>query len=91
MDLEHRAHYHLSIADNYIESIEERQRIRQGGGVRPARSGTFDCPRDLRMAANHAMNSSRVVNIEDLRSLAQRRLPKSVFDYLDGGADDELT
>src|SRR6202011_2615036 len=37
------------------------------------------------------MNSSRVVNIEDLRALAQRRLPKSVFDYLDGGAEAELT
>ncbi len=37
------------------------------------------------------MNSSQVVNIEDLRSLAQRRLPKSVFDYLDGGAEGECT
>jgi L-lactate dehydrogenase (cytochrome) len=37
------------------------------------------------------MNSSRVVNIEDLRALAQRRLPKSVFDYLDGGAEAECT
>jgi L-lactate dehydrogenase (cytochrome) len=26
-----------------------------------------------------------------LRKLAQRRLPKAVFDYLDGGADDEVT
>ncbi len=37
------------------------------------------------------MNLSRVVNIEDLRALAQRRVPKAVFDYLDGGADAELT
>jgi len=37
------------------------------------------------------MNASRVVNIEDLRVLAQRRLPKAVFDYLDGGAEGELT
>ena len=37
------------------------------------------------------MNSSRVVNIEDLRALARRRLPKSVFDYLDGGAEAECT
>ena len=41
--------------------------------------------------ANRALNSSQVVNIEDLRRLAQRRLPKSVFDYLDGGAEAELT
>ncbi len=33
----------------------------------------------------------KVVNIEDLRGLARRRLPKPVFDYLDGGAEDEIT
>ena len=33
----------------------------------------------------------RVVNIEDLRTLARRRLPRVVFDYLDGGAGDEVT
>jgi L-lactate dehydrogenase (cytochrome) len=61
-----------------------------GAGIRPAGSGTFGL-RNLKMAANRAVNSSRVVNIEDLRGLAQRRLPKSVFDYLDGGAEGELT
>jgi len=39
----------------------------------------------------NALGPPRVVNIEDLRRLAQRRLPRSVFDYLDGGADDEST
>jgi isopentenyl diphosphate isomerase/L-lactate dehydrogenase-like FMN-dependent dehydrogenase len=39
----------------------------------------------------HTVNLSRAVNIEDLRLMAQRRLPKSVFDYLDGGAEAELT
>jgi L-lactate dehydrogenase (cytochrome) len=37
------------------------------------------------------LRSSQVVNIEDLRRIAQRRLPRSVFDYLDGGAEAELT
>src|SRR5438046_7176527 len=32
-----------------------------------------------------------VVNIEDLRRLAERRLPRVVFDYIDGGAEAELT
>ena len=32
-----------------------------------------------------------VVNIEDLRRIAKRRLPRVVFDYIDGGADAELT
>jgi L-lactate dehydrogenase (cytochrome) len=35
--------------------------------------------------------SPRVVNIEDLRNLARRRLPRVVFDYLDGGAEGETT
>jgi len=42
-------------------------------------------------APNRTLSTSRVVNIEDLRRLAQRRLPKSVFDYLDGGAEAEIT
>jgi isopentenyl diphosphate isomerase/L-lactate dehydrogenase-like FMN-dependent dehydrogenase len=33
----------------------------------------------------------RVVNIADLRRLAKRRLPRLAFDYIDGGADDEIT
>ncbi|ABI66409.1 (S)-2-hydroxy-acid oxidase [Maricaulis maris MCS10] len=30
-------------------------------------------------------------NIEALRALARKRLPRMVFDYIDGGADDEIT
>ena len=37
------------------------------------------------------MNTSRFVNVSDLRLAARRRLPKSVFDYIDGGADGEVT
>ena len=33
----------------------------------------------------------RVINIEDLRRLARRRLPSVVFAYIDGGAEDEVT
>jgi len=33
----------------------------------------------------------QVVNISDLRRLAKRRLPRVVFDYIDGGADAEIT
>ncbi len=33
----------------------------------------------------------RTVNIDDLRRLARRRAPKVVFDYLDGGAEGEIT
>jgi len=41
--------------------------------------------------SSKSVKSPRVVNIEDLRVLARRRLPKMVFDYLDGGAEAEIT
>ncbi|HEX6298520.1 MAG TPA: alpha-hydroxy acid oxidase [Burkholderiales bacterium] len=34
---------------------------------------------------------SRAVNIEDLRLLARKRLPRAIFDFFDGGAEDEVT
>ena len=34
---------------------------------------------------------SQMVNIADLRRAAKRRLPRAVFDYIDGGADAEFT
>jgi len=38
-----------------------------------------------------AVAPPRVVKVEDLRRVAQRRVPRVVFDYLDGGADGEVT
>jgi L-lactate dehydrogenase (cytochrome)/(S)-mandelate dehydrogenase len=35
------------------------------------------------------MNPAKAVNIEDLRGMAQRRLPRILFDWIDGGAGDE--
>jgi isopentenyl diphosphate isomerase/L-lactate dehydrogenase-like FMN-dependent dehydrogenase len=35
--------------------------------------------------------AERIANIDDLRRVAHRRLPKAVYDYLEGGADDEIT
>jgi L-lactate dehydrogenase (cytochrome) len=37
------------------------------------------------------MSTRRFVSIEDFRIAAQRRLPRSVFDYIDGAAGDEVT
>ena len=34
---------------------------------------------------------ARAASIEDLRRLARKRLPRAVFDYFDGGAEDETT
>src|ERR671915_1273401 len=33
----------------------------------------------------------KAINIEDLRQLAKRRLPRAIFDFFDGGAEDEVT
>ncbi len=38
-----------------------------------------------------SLASPHVVNISDLRLRAQRRLPRAVFDYLDGGAEAETS
>src|SRR5881392_453705 len=40
---------------------------------------------------SQSVEPPRVLNIEDLRRAAKRRLPRVVFDYIDGGAEDEST
>src|SRR5438874_5506250 len=40
---------------------------------------------------SRSVNAPHVVNIADLCRLAKRRLPRLVFDYIDGGAEDEVT
>lgn len=39
----------------------------------------------------HAVASPRVINIEDLRLAAKRRVPRAIFDYIEGGAEGEVT
>ena len=43
------------------------------------------------MSLASSVASPAVVNIADLRRAAMRRLPRAVFDYVDGGADAEAT
>src|SRR6202158_2827960 len=40
---------------------------------------------------SRSVASPRVVSIADFRALARRRVPRAVFDYLDGGAEGEVT
>src|SRR6266496_6545829 len=37
------------------------------------------------------LSPSRVVNVADLRRIAEQRLPRAVFDYLVGGAEGKVT
>jgi (S)-mandelate dehydrogenase len=48
---------------------------------------TSSCPVSRRAAAR----ALRAWNIEDLREMAKKRLPRAVFDFFDGAAEDELT
>jgi L-lactate dehydrogenase (cytochrome) len=38
-----------------------------------------------------ARRLARAASVHDLRTMARRRLPRGVFDYIDGGAEDEHT
>ena len=57
--------------------------------LRTSRPGVANTQETRRAMAR--LDSPRVVNIEDLRRLARKRLPRAVFDYVDGGAGDEVT
>src|SRR6267142_3510167 len=35
------------------------------------------------------MNFNQAINIEDLHRIAKRKLPKIIFDYIEGGVEDE--
>ena len=58
------------------------------GAVAPEKSSriTLHYTNDL-----PSLQPPEVVNIRDLRRLARKRLPKAVFDYIDGGAEGEVT
>src|SRR5581483_6056254 len=60
-----------------------RRRHRAGDERAPGRRG---CARGLGGAMTR-----RVVGPAEARRAARRRLPKPVFDYIDGAADDEFT
>lgn len=62
-----------------------------GLGRRCCRGPAVDAALPTMTRNARTVASPRVVNIEDLRQLARRRLPKVVFDYLDGGAEGEVT
>jgi isopentenyl diphosphate isomerase/L-lactate dehydrogenase-like FMN-dependent dehydrogenase len=48
-------------------------------------------PETLRRRATDEGRVARCLNISDLRLLARRRIPRVVFDYVDGAAWDEVT
>ena len=51
--------------------------------MRASSVGLSECGDNVRLSDCH--------NFHDFRRLAQRRLPRPIFDYIDGAADDEVT
>jgi (S)-mandelate dehydrogenase len=43
-----------------------------------------------RIVRSYAVSKPQSFDVEDYRLLARKRLPKIIFDYLEGGADDEV-
>src|SRR5258707_5275114 len=63
----------------------------EGNSRRIANRRDTGKPLDGKVRAAIMADLSRIVSIEDLRQLARRRLPRAIFDFFDGGAEDEVT
>lgn len=59
--------------------------------VRQIRADLASAPASARRRLSEGGRAERCVNIAELRALARRRIPRAVFDYVDGAAWDELT
>src|SRR3546814_9177152 len=64
-------------------------------GHLPIRTSTGNIPRKIkvrRLGGNRMVRRlDRCLNIEDIRRLARRLLPRTIRDFVDGGAEDERT
>ena len=58
---------------------EKRPAAKRSAAKGPRRRRTLIC----------SMNIQQAINLEDLRVLARRKLPRIAFDFIEGGADDE--
>ncbi len=65
----------------------DREAVHEAGSPRSV-GAAIEPPRPSALARR---SLSRARNIEDLRRFAQGTLPRSVFDFIDGGAEDEST
>jgi L-lactate dehydrogenase (cytochrome) len=65
-----------------------RRRLAAMGAYRTFRSVVRFRPVELSPERRRIRRSA---NVDDMRRIARRRLPRGVFDYIDGGAEDERT
>jgi L-lactate dehydrogenase (cytochrome) len=54
-------------------------------------SGLIAEEQEMALSKFQRTRLAKVLNYEDARGLAKRTLPRAVFDYVDGGAEDEVT
>src|SRR4029079_16085238 len=73
------------------ETRERRAANRGRGAGNAAILRRFVATAFVHNSVHRVMTASTALNIEDLRRLARRRVPALVFDYIDGGADAEIT
>ncbi len=92
------AHFALEPALSAAEGVGFHERLDRRVQASCRTDADVSLPRGLRhrtiqstFKPDSTCLPSPIVNISDFRPLAQRRLPKAVFDYLDGGADAEIT
>src|SRR5205823_9692410 len=52
-----------------------------------ARASSYLC--GVRKFSTPTMSLNSAINLDDLRELARRKLPRIAFDFIEGGADDE--
>src|SRR5690349_21723361 len=68
---------------------DDRQRRRRG--AQPDVSERIVGLNPGQGAQSYNQRTVNIVSIEDFRRAARRRLPPQVFDYIDGGAEAEVT
>ncbi len=84
----------LSVAVPQGRPIQGARTRRSAAGLRarPPRELAHHCASAVHVALRYAITAMPIVtNIEDLRRIARRKIPRAIYDYVERGSYDELT
>src|SRR5690242_10199564 len=73
----------------FADSATSAKSSRCGRGCRPPDHSPGEAGEGYANGDNAAMSLDRAINIEDLHRMAKRKLPRIIFDYIEGGVEDE--